>query len=128
MSVKSALLISFVFLTVSCGRVSIGNHEFCGDMGRLGASCFKTLSDEKRDIPKKEWDQERVGMVCGRAEAFADWKQAILTLCKMSRKCWYSYDRVLIEEFGEKLKSVENPEAPVESPLLDRQTTDSVAP
>ena len=107
MSLKSVWLILSASLILSgCGRVTVGNHEFCGDMGRLGAACFKTLSDDTRDMPKEAWDVERVGMICARAEAFADLKQAVLSLCKMSRRCWYSYDRAIVEEFSNKLEAI----------------------
>lgn len=64
-------------------------------MGALGASCFHTLSDENRRIDKEPWDLERVGLVCGKAEAFADWKKAILKLCKKTKACTFEEKRML---------------------------------
>ncbi len=72
-----------------CATVEVKNHEFCGDMGELGASCFNTLTADTRAISKAEWDIERVGMVCERAEVFADWKTVILKLCHKSKACRY---------------------------------------
>jgi hypothetical protein len=76
-------------MLVSCGTVRIKNQEWCGDMGPLGASCFNTLNDKTRDIEKEAWDEERFGMVCGKAAVFADTKRTILQLCETSKKCVY---------------------------------------
>lgn len=127
MSLKNGFLILSASLILNgCGRVTIGNHEFCGDMGRLGAACFKTLSDDTRDIPKDSWDQERVGMICARAEAFADFKQAVLTLCKMSRRCWYSYDREMLERFNVGIEGVRNRVEPSLQTLLSEPTVSQI--
>jgi hypothetical protein len=64
-------------------------------MGSLGASCFNTLSDQSRDIEKAEWDAERLDMVCTKAEYFANWKAAILKLCKKTKICSYEVMRAL---------------------------------
>lgn len=72
-------------------------------MGALGAQCFHTLSDDERYIPFEQWEDERFGMVCGKADAFADMKSAILKLCKISGRC--TYDEVqAVKKFGMKLK------------------------
>lgn len=71
-------------------------------MGALGAKCFHTFSDEQRSIPADEWDDERFGMVCGKADAFADMKSALLRLCKISGRCTYE-DVQTIRQFGAKL-------------------------
>lgn len=63
------------------------DHEWCGDKGRLGATCFNTLSEGRRDIKKAEWDEERFGMLCTKAESFGDWKAVILKLCKLTGRC-----------------------------------------
>lgn len=73
-------------------------------MGSAGASCFHTLSDESRDIDKSTWDEERFGMVCTKAENFANWKAAILKLCKASHGCTYE-DRRMINEFAARVQS-----------------------
>jgi hypothetical protein len=79
----------FLFaLTVSCVGVDIKDAEVCADAGSEGAMCFHTLSDEARDISKIQWDEERFGMICTKAENFAEWKALILKLCRDSKgKC-----------------------------------------
>lgn len=64
-------------------------------MGPYGASCFHTLSDESRDIDKTTWDAERVGQVCTDSSSFANWKAAILKLCKANRSCTYQQKQAL---------------------------------
>lgn len=123
-NIKSVWLISLALSLSGCGRIMIGNHEFCGDVGPLGAVCFKTLSDEKREIPKEQWDAERFGMICGKADAFADLKGNLLKLCRMTRKCWYSQARVEIERFGGEIEAIrarseyESLEVPLETDTL----------
>lgn len=65
-------------------------------MGPLGASCFHTLSDDTRDLDKATWDQVRVGQVCTEAASFANWKAAILKLCKVTHGCTYEEKQRLI--------------------------------
>lgn len=96
-------LILFVFaLNAGCARVQIKNAEWCGDMGELGASCFHTLSDESRDLEKEEWDEERFGQVCTKPENFANWKAALLKLCRQTRLCTYE-ERRMIETLGRRM-------------------------
>jgi hypothetical protein len=87
--------------------VQISDSEWCGDAGSLGASCFHTLSDQERDIEKDQWDQERFGMVCTSAETLAEWKAAILKLCKDTKRCDYETKKKIVE-FGKKLRKVTN--------------------
>lgn len=89
MNTKNVFLILFVLIASACSQVRIKDAEWCGDMGNLGASCFHTLTDETRDIPSEEWDYERFGMVCTQPDNFAEWKKAILKLCKISKACTY---------------------------------------
>lgn len=86
-------------LLSSCARVKISDGEFCGDLGSDGATCFKTLSGETRDISPSDWDEERFGMVCSDSGTFAEWKAAIKKLCAYSRRCTYE-DKKSIENFG----------------------------
>ena len=90
----------------SCARVKITDTEFCGDMGRDGAKCFTTLSGQERTIELREWEDYRFGMICSKASTFAEWKKAILKLCKMSRRCYFSTQKK-INEFGENVESIE---------------------
>jgi hypothetical protein len=84
-----------VFLLSSCAKVQIKDSEWCGDLGQDGASCFNTLSDKQRDIAKAEWDKERFGMICTKAQTFADWQASILKLCKASKRCTYEGKKVI---------------------------------
>lgn len=68
-------------------------------MGSYGASCFRTFSGYTRDIEKAQWDKERFGQVCGKPEAYADLKAALLKLCKKSKACSYE-DIKKIQSFG----------------------------
>lgn len=61
--------------------VAIHDHEFCGDMGTLGGSCFHSLTTESRDVPEPAWDDERFGMICSTADTYADLKATIEKLC-----------------------------------------------
>jgi hypothetical protein len=82
-------------------------------MGQQGASCFNTISDNSRDIEKEAWDKERFGMLCTKAESFANWKEALLKLCTLAKKrCTYIAKKKIIEftdrvdEFSNSLISV----------------------
>lgn len=89
MSLTSALLTLFAFALsgASCPRVEIADHELCGDKGTLGASCFHTLSDETRKLDFQEWEFQRFGQICMKAEAWANFKAALLKLCESSGRC-----------------------------------------
>jgi hypothetical protein len=56
-------------------------------MGELGASCFHTQMDYQRDIEKGQWEIERVGQLCTKPENFANWKIAIIKLCRRNPIC-----------------------------------------
>lgn len=58
-------------------------------MGPDGATCNHFLKEEPRDITKEAWDLERFGMICEKAEVFADWKADIEKLCSNNKKCTY---------------------------------------
>lgn len=85
----------FVLILSSCGQIRLNNSEWCGDLGDLGASCFKTHSDESRDITKDEWDQERFGQVCTQAENFSNMKTALQKLCYLTKKCTIEEKKIL---------------------------------
>lgn len=88
-------------LLTSCGTVQIQDWEWCGDLGSLGASCFHSLSDEQRDIPKDVWDNMRFGQICTAdppdqmGATFADLKATIEKLCSVSGKCDYQTKKKL---------------------------------
>lgn len=101
--ISYVILLCLVLLS-SCARVKINDGEFCGDMGREGATCFKTLSGETRDIPATDWDAERFGMICSKADTFANWKKAIMKLCRLTKRCRYSVKKK-IDKFGKNVES-----------------------
>lgn len=81
----------------SCSTVKVKDGEWCADADRFGASCFHTLSNSERDIPKEEWDKVRVGWLCTNSENFANWKEALLKLCKMAgKRCRYDVKRQIM--------------------------------
>lgn len=88
---RSRILFALGLLLLSgCASVQIPDTEWCGDMGSEGAACFHTLTDESRDIPKPEWDNERFGQVCTTPNDFASIKSALEKLCSMAgKRCRY---------------------------------------
>jgi hypothetical protein len=95
---KIACVTLFAFLLNSCAKVEIKNAEVCGDLGSDGASCFNTLNDDSRDIPKESWDSERFGMLCTSSDNFANWQAAILKLCTAARnRCTFDTKKKIIE-------------------------------
>ena len=105
MNLKKGFVSLFLLSLSSCSQVKIKDSEWCGDAGQFGASCFKTLSDNTRDIEKAKWDEERFGMICTKAENFADWKASILKLCQMAgKRCKYDVKNKVIR-FNERVES-----------------------
>jgi len=95
---KRNFAILFVCLIISgCAVVRIKNSEWCGDFGSEGSSCFNTHNDDTRDVSYQEWEDERFGMICTKAETFADWKANILKLCKVAgRRCRFEEKKNII--------------------------------
>lgn len=92
-------MILFVLILNGCARVPIKNSEWCADAGIDGAYCFKTLSDDARILTKEEWDEIRFGQICGSPQTFANFKKALLKLCRISKAC--DYETVsTIQAFG----------------------------
>lgn len=102
MNTKIVLGILFALILSSCGSVKISDSEFCGDMGVEGAQCFNLLSDRERRVVLPEWNDERFGMICTKAETFIEWKTAILKLCGLTRRCQYDVIQNVIR-FEEKI-------------------------
>jgi predicted phage-related endonuclease len=93
-------------LSAGCAQVHVKDGEWCGDAGEDGASCFHTLTEETRDVEKKQWDEERLGMLCTRSENFANWKTAIEQLCnKMKGLCTYE-TREMLQDFFNRVEKV----------------------
>ena len=83
---KTLLIISFAVLAIcsvltGCDTVTIQDVEVCGDLGQFGAHCAMTLTDGQRDIPKKAWDKERLGMLCLTSQSFNDTETVIDQFC-----------------------------------------------
>ena len=86
------LLIVLLSATVSgCGHVKVFDKEVCADLGVAGGHCAFTIANppKRRDIAKPEWDKERIGWMCMRAEDFSDAEDAIDSLCRSTNLCDY---------------------------------------
>jgi len=90
----------------ACKNVKIEDHEWCGDLGELGARCFYTISDRRRVLTKEEWDKEKVGKISTSAASVASIKTSILKLCRLTRRCWYSKEREIVEAFGANVQTI----------------------
>jgi hypothetical protein len=100
-----ALAILLVFLVSNCARVKIKNSEWCGDLGEYGASCFNTHNNNSREISREEWNKERYGMICTRAENYKEWKSAIEKLCKLAKfRCTFE-EKQKINEISVKIEN-----------------------
>lgn len=101
-----AILFVWMLILTSCAKVEVKDSEFCGDMGVEGATCFHLLSENSRELTKPEWDQERFGMICGKAEAFSNLKTVALKLCAITRRCTFDEINGLIK-LGDKIYELE---------------------
>lgn len=81
------LIVLLSAVTVSCGHVTVKDKEVCADLGGVGAHCAHTYITQRRDIPKPNWDRERVGWMCMRAEDFSDAEDSIDELCRTTKLC-----------------------------------------
>ena len=90
---RIVLLLSFL-LSTSCAQIEIVDAEVCGDLGKWGASCHNTLSDNERELMKDDWDKERFGMLCTKAENFTNWKTAIQAMCANKKNNCIFIDKV----------------------------------
>lgn len=99
------ILLIFVALS-NCTTIELQNSEWCGDKGALGASCFHTLSDDSRSLLKSDWDKERIGMVCTKAESFGEWKKVLLKLCDETGYCTYKIKSTADQLEKKAIKSV----------------------
>ena len=81
-----------------CAHVTVKDKEVCADLGGAGAHCAHTYINEKRDIKKVDWDKERVGWMCIRADDFSDTEDSIDELCRNTNYCDYE-TRVKISDF-----------------------------
>lgn len=68
--------------------VKIHDTEWCGDKVEEGATCFHTLSKQKRVLSKDEWNAIRFGRISGEARAFAEVIAQVEKLCE-AYSCTY---------------------------------------
>ena len=101
-SLRTLLLLALIS---SCAKVKISDSEFCGDMGQEGATCFRTISGQLREVSPSEWESERFGQICTRPETFAEWKAAILKLCKMTKRCTFEV-KSKVKSFGHNVDKI----------------------
>lgn len=47
------------------------------------------LSPEKRVLNFEEWEHERFGQLCMKADAYGNFKAALLKLCEKTKKCTF---------------------------------------
>ena len=99
------LWISLFLSLASCAHTKIYDKEVCGDLGMDGAHCNHTLQQKPRDIPKPQWDLERVGWMCMDSEGYNDTETAIDQLCNSSAKCDYVM-RQKIEDLKVRLRDI----------------------
>lgn len=56
-------------------------------MGKIGAECDRTFSNNRRSLDKPTWDKERVGMLCTDSSNVANIKAALMKLCGDTGMC-----------------------------------------
>ena len=107
---KKLIILALLSMT-SCAHVPINDHEWCGDEGSLGATCFHFLTAQTRDLDKETWDNMRFGQICtndpeGQLGAtFADIKATIEKLCSISKgACVYPPTSTSIRAFFQRVE------------------------
>lgn len=93
-ALKRLFVIVLALSVLSCSRqkIVVKDYEFFGDKGRFGATKVWSLSTERPGvkIPKSQWDEIRIGMVCTKAENITDIQTNIDKLCAANTTtCWY---------------------------------------
>lgn len=77
--------------SLSCAKIKVYDKEVCADLTGVdskmgftyGAHCAHTLTNVTRDIPKAQWDQERVGWLCTNSTGFNDTENTIDQFCQL---------------------------------------------
>jgi hypothetical protein len=100
------LLIALSIAINSCANapVTVYDREYCADLGPVGAHCAHTMISKKRDIPKAQWDIERIGQLCSDPRVFTDTETAIEQFCHQI-PCDYQ-ERQKVEEAMRRLRPV----------------------
>lgn len=100
---KTSLLWLALLLGSSCTKIPIKDTEWYADATPLGAIRFRTLTAGSQEIGQESWDQMRFGMVCTSPEHFAEWKKAVLKLCRETRMCSWEVEQA-VESFSERVE------------------------
>lgn len=109
---KTLFAITLASCLASCAgknTITVPNYEFYGDKGKYGATKVESLHPEKPGvrIPKSEWDEIRIGMVCTKGTNITDMQANIDKLCaKNSFACSYVKDS--LEKFQAALSLIES--------------------
>lgn len=102
---RSGLKILFVitlgFLSASCAgkkAITVPNIYFYGDKGKFGATRVESLNPQKPGyrMPKSEWDEKRIGMVCTEAKNVTNLQLIVDMACASnSFACNYAKEAVV---------------------------------
>lgn len=90
----------------SCGTIEIFDREVCADLGEIGARCGHTLTDEKRNVEKEAWDEERIGMLCMDSEAYTDAETALDQFCEAYPALCSYKNRKTLKGFLERMQTL----------------------
>lgn len=114
---KLLLTLLLTVIVSACSHVTVKDKEVCADMGPYGAHCAHTYIEDKRDIPKADWDVERVGWMCTLSDDFSDTEDSIDELCRITEKCDYE-TKEKIKKFKEHMKPLVDEAQGIRSFLL----------
>lgn len=87
-------LILLIFLGACSSSLTVYDKEVCVDLDKDGAHCHNTYVSKSRDIPKPQWDIERVGQLCMGPTAYSDTEKALDEVC-VKLKCTYEQHQIL---------------------------------
>lgn len=85
---------SLIGCATSGGSVVVKDKEVCGDLAEDGAYCRHTLTEKKRRLNKKQWDDIRVGWLCTNSTGFNDTETAIEQFCLQVRCDYQTQEQV----------------------------------
>lgn len=88
----SLFAIALALSTASgCSRFQIKDQILYGDKGKFGATAVHTIRKDIKPvaIPKAQWDQIRIGMVCGDAAYIGYMLTLVDKLCAQLKRCDY---------------------------------------
>ncbi len=82
------IILLIAIVSIGCQNLKIKDKEVCGDLGKAGAHCAHTLTSEKRDLSKLEWDKTRFGWLCMDSTGFNETETALDQACQLMQ-CTY---------------------------------------